>query len=311
MNLERTGLILMVSVIMVACTASNEVRPLDLAWLNEPACSPEPVAVEPGADHFQYDGFDQDGHWLVVGFRRGDEAGAYKLNVKNGETVAIPKLNNVASFTPDGEKLVSAFLEGQTESSIVILDLISNERTDIAQSDNWDALPSFSPDGETVAFNSYRTGGSDIYTYNSTSGTLSQMSDHPGEEGNAQFSPDGNKLIFHRDIGERNFDLVELDLETQETRFLTSSLAEESYGSWSPDGETIVFSSAEYTGADKNDLFLMTSDGRQFRRLTHSDVYDTYPFFSRDGLAVYYNSKRDGEYGIFRVRLNPDLTCKD
>lgn len=311
MKSKRIALVLFVSTILGACAKTSDTGPLSLAWLDEPACTPEPVIVEPREDHFQYDGFDQDGNWLVVGYRRDGEPGAYRLNLNTQERIDIPKLNNVASFAPDGNTLVSAFLTGENQSSIVILDMTSNELENVAPSDSWDALPSFSPDGETIAFNSYRTGGSDIYTHNLETDALVQISNHPGNEGNAQFSPDGTKLVFHRDIGDWDFNILLQDIETGEITSLTSSPAEESYGSWSPDGKTIVFSSAEYSGKDKNDLFLMTSDGHQFRRLTQTDVYDTYPFFSRDGLAVYYNAKRDGEYSIYKIRLNPDLTCAE
>ena len=250
-------------------------------------CDIEPVLVEDGVEYYQYDGFSPDGRSLIVAWARGEEKGAFILDLESGAREPLPHFNNPASFSPDGAFIVGAFFADDGKTELGVLDRAAGAFRVVQSDPSWDWLPSYSPDGEKLVFNSYRTGASDIYLMDRDGGALERLTDDPRYEAHAQFSPDGSKVLFHRNEEGANYDLYLLDLWTGDLRALTSAPTEESYGSWSPDGASIVFAS-DRAEPGVNNLYLADADGGNVRRLTAHGKKDAYPFFSPDGGHVYF-----------------------
>lgn len=272
-------------------------------------CLLEHVAVDPGTNQYQVDGISADGSMLAVGWERGeDERGTYLLDLATGERTEIPGFDSGAVFSPSGETLVNSIYVDGGKTDIAEYNRESGETTIIARHEDWDWLASYSSDGETILFNSYRTGSSDVYTYRRADGALKQWTDDPRYEAHAQFSPDDSRVLFHRRMDEGNYDLFVLEVATGAVSQLTDDETEEAYGSWSPDGRTIVFASDRSQKPGLTDLFLMDADGSEPRQLTDHPAKDSHPFFSPDGRYIYFNSDRDPS-GIYRITLDADLEC--
>ena len=70
---------------------------------------------------------------------------------------------------------------------------------------------------------------------------------------------------------------------------------------WSPDGKTMVFAGPR--GQPQNwDIYAISSDGGQEKRLTTTDGREDGPEFSPDGQYIYFNSDRTGKMQIWRMR---------
>ncbi|MFP6855191.1 MAG: hypothetical protein VB980_05350, partial [Opitutales bacterium] len=98
------------------------------------------------------------------------------------------------------------------------------------------------------------------------------------------------------------YDIFEKNLKTGKLRNLTQARGYDAEGCYSPDGKLIVFASNRqaYEGdltseeeeifeRDKSyfsDIFIMTEDGSNLRRLTTAVGYDGGPFFSADGQRI-------------------------
>ena len=80
-------------------------------------------------------------------------------------------------------------------------------------------------------------------------------------------------------------------MATGRARALTSDLAYNLDGAWSPDGSTIAFQS---TREGRDDIFTMDVDGGHIRRLTDGRGFNEYPSWSPDGQWILFNSTRDG-----------------
>src|SRR3990170_2425737 len=73
---------------------------------------------------------------------------------------------------------------------------------------------------------------------------------------------------------------------------------------WSPDGKRIAFVSA----SDGNlEIYVMSADGSDLRRVTHNAGVDGYPAWSPDGSSLAFHSERDGNTDIYVV----DVDCVD
>ncbi len=314
MNPHYLKLVAGTAVLLAGCGERNQAISFETS-VDPGGCLVEHVAVDPELEQFYYDGLSADGSRVAVGWRRGEvESGLYLLDLQTGERRDIPGLNNGAVFSPDGTKLLNILPTENGRTDIVEYDLANGGMTTIAPHADWEWLASYSSDGETILFNSYRTGESDIYTYRKSDGQLKQWTDFDGYEAHAQFSPDDSKIMFNRQEDKNDFNsatdfnLYVIDTASGDILQLTDDPSEDSYGSWSPDGNTIVFASDREQASGETDLYLMNSNGEDVRRITDHPAKDAYPFFSPDGKYLYFNSDRK-PVGLYRISFDENLNC--
>ena len=63
--------------------------------------------------------------------------------------------------------------------------------------------PSWSPDGKSVVYTSYKSGDPDLYMHNLETGKVVRLSGYRGIDSGGQFDVDGNTVVFS---GARNGD---------------------------------------------------------------------------------------------------------
>lgn len=112
--------------------------------------------------------------------------------------------------------------------------------------------------------------------------------EHPGEERDVAWSPDGTRLAFASD---RNggFSIFVVELSSGEVTQLTNGFYDVE-PEWSPDGQEIGFLRA---GSAEPQIFVMNADGSDTRRLI--DDVGRNPSWSPDGeLIAFSNDELDG-----------------
>lgn len=115
----------------------------------------------------------------------------------------------------------------------------------------------------------------------------------------ASWSPDGYELVFTSDL-HGAWDIHTVHLETGELRRLTTGRV--SWGArWSPDGERIAFFGPHENPDSPEEIFVMSTDGSDIRRLTHNDTRETYPDWSPDGKTLLFGSHRDGIWDCYVI----------
>jgi Tol biopolymer transport system component len=122
-------------------------------------------------------------------------------------------------------------------------------------SSRYDSFPSFSPDGQMVAFYSNRSGEPEIWVANRDGSGLRRVTNHARVHSGPVWSPDGARLMY---AGERALDVVSVSggrtAMTDIGDVVRTNLA------WSADGRSAVFTSP-------SGLWRVTLDDGKRRRL--------------------------------------------
>jgi dipeptidyl aminopeptidase/acylaminoacyl peptidase len=141
----------------------------------------------------------------------------------------------------------------------------------LTENPGFDVQPSWSSNGNQIAFTSDRNGNQDIYLLDLDNRELTQLTDDPGNEFSPELSPDGSHIIYSGMIDE-NLDLYVMNTNGADKRRLTFNPEDEDNASWSPDGVYIVYDSNRNGNYD---LFLMNVASGEETQLT-SDPRDEY-----------------------------------
>jgi Tol biopolymer transport system component/predicted Ser/Thr protein kinase len=172
--------------------------------------------------------------------------------------------------------------------------------------------PSFSPDGNQVAFSwdGEKQDNFDIYVKLVGSGTALRLTTDPAPEDNPAWSPDGRQIAFVRQRGNQASVYLISPLGGAERKLADFRLARQPSISWSPDGKWLAV--AELEPQEKNGIFLIPVERGERRRLTSNSVsVDHSPAFSPDGRFLAYASC-SGWYScdVHLAELGPDLLPK-
>ena len=104
------------------------------------------------------------------------------------------------------------------------------------------ARPDYSPKGDLVAFQAYRTGTFHVWTMRPDGSALRQITSGHGDDREPRFSPDGTKIAFSSDRAFKgSYDIWVVDVASGKLTQWTSAAADEYEPAWSPDGSEIAF----------------------------------------------------------------------
>ena len=150
-----------------------------------------------------------------------------------------------------------------------------------------DAYPSYSPDGDWIAYMSNADGDFDIYVMSPSLGERRKLTDAPGQDGQPVWSPDGRRIAF-RSMRDGHSQIYIMDSDGSGQRNISNSAYHDEHPFWSADGERILFASNRSTSPDEEnmDIYEMRTDGTDVRRITRTPEVETYPSWSPDGTRI-------------------------
>src|SRR5712671_3713504 len=144
--------------------------------------------------------------------------------------------------------------------------------------------PSWSPDGQWLAYVSFENKKSAVYVQLVRTGERRQVSARAGINGAPVWSPDGKKLALTLGGSGGNPDIYVLELQTQNLARLTEDPAIDTEAAWAPDGKSIYFTSDRAGGPQIYKIGV--NPGDRPKRITFTGNYNARPRLSADGTQL-------------------------
>jgi Tol biopolymer transport system component len=169
----------------------------------------------------------------------------------------------------------------------------SATRTTSLQQDT--AYPDWSPDGTTIAFQSYESGTFHIWAMNPDGSDVRELTSGFYDDREPQFSPDGTKIVFSSDrppdgapagTATGSYNLWTLTLASGQLTEITHASGGTNYyyPTWSPDGNQITYVDSSHA------IESIAADGTGTATTLYADPANTFysPTWSPDGKSLAY-----------------------
>ncbi len=177
----------------------------------------------------------------------------------------------------------------------------------------YDAETTVCPKDGSLIFTSTRDGDLDLYRMDADGKNVKRLTDTPGYDGGAFFSPDCTKIVwrasrptgtalddYKRLLGQglvrpNKLELWVANADGSDARQVTYLDAASFAPSFFPNGKRLIFSSNYGDPKGREfDLWAIDVDGSHLERITWTGGFDGFPLFSPDGTRLAFASNRNG-----------------
>jgi tricorn protease len=171
--------------------------------------------------------------------------------------------------------------------------------------DGQEVFPRFSPCGKLIAFTGQYDGNSDVYVMNNFGGNIRRVTYHPGRDTVIGWHKSKKKIIFasNRDASGRYSNLYLIKPDGTDLEKIP--IHEIAQGSYSPDGERIVYNRVtrenrtwkRYKGGLAQEVYLYNFKTQKETKLTNFEGTDRIPMWI--GNKIYFSSDRDNTLNLY------------
>jgi TolB protein len=200
-----------------------------------------------------------------------------QLALSSNEPIISP------SWSPDGTKVAYVSFE-QKKPVVYVQNLMTRQRTVIANEKGSNSAPAWSPDGSKVAVALSKTGNTQIYIANADGSGLRRVSNSNGIDTEPQFSADGLYLYFTSDRS-GGPQIYRMSVNGGEAQRVTFGGPYNISPRISSDGKTLAYISRRDGGAFQ--LYVLDLESRQEQRLSDT-TSDESPSFAPNGKYILY-----------------------
>ena len=209
----------------------------------------------------------------------------------------ISEGNEMGDWSPDSQKIVFAL-----NGDIWMMPAHGGKAERITQGASKDQWPRFSPDGNSIAYYSDKSGNNDIYILDLKTRNEKRLTHHQSDDFFHSWSPDGSKIIF---TSERsgNRDIWMISIQGGPARQITNSPQSEDDATFSPDGKWIAFDSGK---SGNQEIWIMPIGGnyeKDAKQFSHQGGLTQVPSWSSDSRFIAYET--NDEEGNTSIWMKP------
>ena len=176
------------------------------------------------------------------------------------------------TWSPDGSKFAFARSEGES-SGIWVMNANGQNSHALTEDDlveeeafTPDEYPTWSPDGERIAYTSFLPDGNDdIFVMNASGSSPTRLTSGPEYDSDPDWAPNGRLIAFSRDG-----DIYTMRPDGSNVRQLTRGSARDGAPAWSRDGRWLAFARADESGttfAGPSRIIVMRANGSRLGRV--------------------------------------------
>jgi Tol biopolymer transport system component len=204
-----------------------------------------------------------------------------------------------ATLRPD------SLLAPETEYTLVISTAVADLGGDHLEDSVQVTFTTLAGGGNGILFASDRSGNSDIYFMNPDGSGVVDLTNHPAQDTDPAWSPDGSKIAFNTNR-DGNCNLYVMNADGTGVTRLTAGPFCDNDPSWSPDGTRLAF---ERCCSDVgSDIYVIQADGTNVTQLTGGGAFiHEEPSWSPDGSRIAFQrySSLGGEFpDIYVIRVD-------
>lgn len=256
------------------------------------------------AYNVQFQLFDVFGRDQLVGYRMPASRGTMRRVAHRAADMIYEQLTGIKGVFDTKVAYVTAERRGDgRQFSLFVADQDGENEHKVMESGDPIMSPAWSPDSRRLAYVSFEGSKSSIFIQTLRTGNRIQVSNKPGINGAPAFSPDGRQLVVTLGGVDGNLDIHVLDINTKQTRRLTTHRAIDTEGSWSPDGRYIYFTSDRSGGPQ---IYRVPVSGGSPERITFEGSYNARPRLSPDGTRLAMVHLFQGNYRIAVMEMDRD-----
>ena len=148
--------------------------------------------------------------------------------------------------------------------------------------------------GSRIVFTHLGFDNFEIYVMDADGGNRENLSNHPVDDDDPDWSPDGTKIAFVSTRNDRVHQIYVMDADGNNQMKLTDGPRKKQYPDWSPDGGKIAFTVMDAVPR----IDVMDAGGKNRVRL---EDHATEPSWSPDGQQIAFLSGRDGGSEIYVI----------
>ena len=197
-------------------------------------------------------------------------------------------------------RLAYVSTSGGRFKEIHVAHLDGSEKFQVTNNRTINLSPSWTADGKSVLYTSYKDRNSSLYLFELYSGKETKIAPRSGRYIGGRASPDG-QFIAATVERSGNSNLVLLDRSGNVIRSLTDSPGIEVSPAWSPDSKQLAFVS-DRSGSPQ--VYILDVASNKSRRLTYSGNYNTSPDWSPRGDRIAYTGRVGNRFAIFTIGVD-------